>query len=80
MTHFYLQKKGQIPKEAVKMTTISDYVAMRMCGNTCPVIGLDMAASWGCFDLEKQEFLCEKLKEAGEADIFWQEKQRKVFR
>ena len=36
VTHFYLQKKGQIPKEAVKMTTISDYVAMRMCGNTCP--------------------------------------------
>ena len=65
VTHFYLQKKGQIPKEAVKMTTISDYVAMRMCGNTCPVIGLDMAASWGCFDLEKQEFLYEKLKEAG---------------
>ena len=52
------------------MTTISDYVAMRMCGNTCPVIGLDMAASWGCFDLEKQEFLCEKLKEAG-VDTFY---------
>ena len=65
VTHFYLQKKDQIPKDAVRMTTISDYVAMRLCGNTVPVIGLDMAASWGCFDLRKQEFLYEALEKAG---------------
>lgn len=65
VTHFYLQKEGQIPKTAVKMTTISDYIAMRLCGNTVPVIGLDMAASWGCFDLEKQEFLYEALEKTG---------------
>ena len=65
VTHFYLQKEGKIPKDAVKMTTISDYIAMRLCGNTVPVIGLDMAASWGCFDLEKQEFLYEALEKAG---------------
>lgn len=45
VTHFYLQKKDQIPKDAVRMTTISDYIAMRLCENTVPVIGLDMAAS-----------------------------------
>jgi len=65
VTHFYLQKEGQIPKKAVKMTTVSDYIAMRLCGNTIPVIGLDMAASWGCFDLQRQEFLYEALKHAG---------------
>ena len=65
VTHFYLQKEGKIPKEAVKMTTISDYIAMRLCGNTVPVIGLDMAASWGCFNLEKQEFLYEALEKTG---------------
>ena len=65
VTHFYLQKEGKIPKDAVKMTTISDYIAMRLCGNTVPVIGLDMAASWGCFDLEKQEFLYKALEKAG---------------
>ena len=65
VTHFYLQKEGKIPKDAVKMTTISDYIAMRLCGNTVPVIGLDMAASWGCFDLEKKEFLYEALEKAG---------------
>ena len=56
---------GQIPKTAVKMTTVSDYIAMRLCGNTIPVIGLDMAASWGCFDLQRQEFLYETLEHAG---------------
>ena len=65
VTHFYLQQENQIPKDAVKMTTISDYIAMRLCGNTVPVIGLDMAASWGCFDLEKQEFLYEGLEKNG---------------
>ena len=65
VTHFYLQKKDQIPKDAVRMTTISDYIAMRLCENTVPVIGLDMAASWGCFDLRKQEFLYEALEKAG---------------
>ena len=65
VTHFYLQQENQIPDDAVKMTTISDYVAMRLCGNTVPVIGLDMAASWGCFDLEKKEFLYEALEKKG---------------
>lgn len=63
VTHFYLQKKDQIPKDAVRMTTISDYIAMRLCENTVPVIGLDMAASWGRFDLRKQEFLYEALEQ-----------------
>lgn len=65
VTHFYLQKVGRVPKNAVKMTTVSDYAAMRLCENTCPVIGVDMAASWGCFDLKKQEFLYEALERAG---------------
>ena len=64
-THFYLQKNGKIPAEAVKMVTISDYIAMKLCGLKTPVIARDMAASWGCFDLEKGEFCIQKLKEAG---------------
>lgn len=64
-THFYLQKTGRIPQEAKKMTTISDYIAMKLCGHREPVLGMDMAASWGCFDLEKKEFRYEALKEAG---------------
>ncbi len=64
-THYYLQKKGRIPKSAWKMTTISDYIVMKLCGHTDPVIGTDMAASWGCFDLKKKEFMYDALEKAG---------------
>ncbi|MDO4273516.1 MAG: FGGY family carbohydrate kinase [Eubacteriales bacterium] len=64
-THFYLQKNGRIPGRAKKMTTISDYIAMRLCGSKEPVIAMDMAASWGCFDLEKGEFFLDKLENTG---------------
>ena len=65
VTHYYLQKKGRIPENAVKMTTISDYIVMKLCGLTSPVIGVDMAASWGCFDMEKREFRYADLEKAG---------------
>lgn len=64
-THFYLQKSGKIPNTADKMVTISDYIAMKLCGRATPVIGMDMAASWGCFDLQKKEFMYDALKNAG---------------
>lgn len=64
-THFYLCHQNEIPENAVKMTTISDYLAMKFCGRNEPVLAKDMAASWGCFDLEKGEFLKEKLEAAG---------------
>ena len=64
-THFYHVKTGKVPEGAAKMTTISDYVAMRLCGNTAPVIAVDMGASWGCFDLENGCFATERLAELG---------------
>lgn len=64
-SHFYLQKNNMIPADAVKMVTISDYVGMKLCNRKAPVIARDMAASWGCFDLEKGEFLLEKLEGLG---------------
>ena len=64
-THCFLQKTGRIPEKAAKMTTISDYLAMKLCGTKTPVLGADMAASWGCFDLEKNEFLTDRLEAAG---------------
>jgi sedoheptulokinase len=64
-THFYLQKKGLIPENAVKMTTISDYIAMKLCHNTTPIISTDMAASWGCFDLQNREFKHKELLDIG---------------
>ena len=64
-THYYLQRKGRIPAKARKMTTISDYIAMKLCGHRSPVISADMAASFGCFDLEKKRFLYEALENVG---------------
>ncbi len=78
-THYYLQKKGKIPGNAEKMVTISDYIAMKLCGHTEPVIGQDMAASWGCFDLKKREFMYDALEEAGADISYLPEVQRNHF-
>lgn len=64
-THFYLQKNGMIPPAASKMVTICDYVGMKLCGRKTPVIARDMAASWGCFDLEKGRFLMDEMQQLG---------------
>lgn len=64
-THFFLCHNNEIPEDAAWMTTISDYIAMRFCNRRRPILAGDMAASWGCFDLENREFLKEKLEAAG---------------
>ena len=64
-THLHLQKAGKIPADAAKLSTISDYVAMTLCGKTEPMLSPDMAAGWGCFDLRRRAFHTDKLNEAG---------------
>lgn len=64
-SHFYLQKNHMISDNAVKMSTISDYIGMKLCGRKEPVIAKDMAASWGCFDLKNGKFLVEEMKAVG---------------
>ena len=64
-THFYLQKNGMIPDSAVKMVPICDYIGMRLCKSSRAVIAKDMAASWGCFDLQKGKFLTEEMEALG---------------
>lgn len=64
-THLYLQRSGNIPEGAVRMTTISDYIAMKLCGNSEPVLSSEMAASWGGFDIERREFMTRELECAG---------------
>lgn len=63
--HLYLQRAGKIPHDAVKFTTISDYVAMKLCGSVAPVLSSEMAAGLGCFDVQKREFMFDALKSAG---------------
>ena len=64
-THFYLQRSGKIPHDAVKFTTISDYIAMKICGNDAPILSSEMAAGLGCFDVMRREFMSDALKSAG---------------
>ncbi len=64
-THFSLQRNSKIPDYHSHLCTISDYIAMSLCGKTEPVLSPDMAASWGGFDLERREFMTAKLEEAG---------------
>lgn len=63
-THCYLQRTGRIPKKAVKMATISDYIGMKLTGEKEPAISADMAAGWGCFDLARGAFHLDSLREA----------------
>ena len=64
-THFYLQRTGKIPSDAVRLSTISDYIAMTLCGNESPVLSSEMAAGLGCFDIRERRFMFEGLKSAG---------------
>ncbi len=62
-THYYLQRKGLIPHNAEKMVTISDYVGMKLGRCAKASIAKDMAASWGCYDLELGDFRRHELEE-----------------
>ncbi|MCD7817436.1 MAG: hypothetical protein LUH07_00045 [Lachnospiraceae bacterium] len=64
-THYYLQKRKLLASEAVQMTTISDYIAMKLCGKSTSAIVKDMAASWGCYNLEQGDFYRSELEELG---------------
>lgn len=65
VTHFFLQKTGHIPRDAVKLANIGDYLAMRMTGRKEPQTEASIAASFGGFDLRNSCFLTDALQEAG---------------
>ena len=56
VTHFYLQKKDQIPKDAVRMTTISDYIAMRLCENLSLLSDLTWRQAGAALTCENRSF------------------------
>ncbi|MBQ6372922.1 MAG: hypothetical protein IJJ45_00360 [Clostridia bacterium] len=49
-THYWMTLNGAIPKDAVRMCTIFDYIAMKLTGRTEPLMHTSGAASWGLFD------------------------------
>ncbi len=70
LTHFYLTRNNGIPQQAVCFCGIGDYIAMRLCGNTKPMVHISMAASFGLFDLRAQDFDRNAVHRAG-LDARW---------
>ena len=64
-THFYNMKTDGVPAAAVKLCTVMDYVAMRLCGGSEPVCEPSNAASLGFFDKQRLQFDTEALGKAG---------------
>ena len=64
-THFYLQRARKIPSDAVRLSTLSDYIAMKLCGKNSPVLSAEMSAGLGGFDVRKREFMKDRLESAG---------------
>ena len=65
VTHFCLQQCGEVPKEAVKLCTIMDYLAMQLTGCTSPLTHSSIAASLGFFDVPADRFRFEALNKLG---------------
>jgi len=65
VTHFYNLKNGLVPENAVVLTTIHDYIAMKLCGLTRPVTEPSDAQSLGFFNLEADDFDREALQTCG---------------
>lgn len=55
-TDLYNEANGLIPDSAVRLCTVADYAAMRLCGNAKPVTHITNAASLGCFDVKSNSF------------------------
>lgn len=64
-THFRMQQRGEIPREAVCFAGIGDYVAMRLTGADAPAVEASMAASFGGYDLKQKGFAWDILEKAG---------------
>lgn len=63
-THFYNIKNGLVPENAVKISTIHDYL-VSVLTNTTPVTHISDAASLGFFDLKNLRFDENALNKAG---------------
>ena len=65
VTHYYNVLNGLVPKDAAKICTVMDYVAMTLTSSGIPLIDPSNAASLGCFDLASCSFDSDVLATAG---------------
>ena len=55
VTDFYNRQNGLVPKDAIGYCTIHDYFVMTLCNLKRPVVHSSNAASFGLYDIEKNE-------------------------
>lgn len=55
-THFYNLQNDRVPENSVKISTIADYVAARLCQYNVPVMHASNAAGFGFFDIHRMDF------------------------
>ena len=65
VTHFVNTEENKVPEKAVTLSTIHDYLVMKLTGRKSPVMHSSDAASLGCFDLAKGDFDEEALAKIG---------------
>ena len=65
VTHYYHVKNGTVPREAVSLCTIPDYIAMSLAGEKRPLMHQSMAASLGLYDLRESCFDQRAIQAAG---------------
>ncbi|MBW7461032.1 hypothetical protein K0U00_43945, partial [Paenibacillus sepulcri] len=65
VTHFYNVRSKMVPAQARRLCTIGDYLAMRLCGSSAPVMDASNAASLGLFDLRNREFDRDAVNKTG---------------
>ena len=64
-THLALADAGEVPKTAVCLCTIMDYLAMKLCGLKRPVLHTSNAAGLGFFPVGGRDFDREAVEKAG---------------
>lgn len=55
VTDFYNRENGLVPETAISYCTVYDYLVMRLCGLKAPILHASSAASFGCYNFEKNE-------------------------
>ena len=65
VTHFVNKEENNVPENAVTLSTIHDYLVMKLTDRKTPLIHSSDAASLGCFDLAKGDFDAEALSKIG---------------
>lgn len=64
-TYFYHARNGNVPTRATKFCTIHDYIALKLCGKSEPLVHTSDAASLGLFDLNLLCFDKQAISHAG---------------